>query len=99
MLRVIFSAAEALGLMLTLVPLLSFNVTLVFWISLTIFLTSVFVLSTGRSAPRIQSRGKGFVIANVTGVCLLASASIVHDQREEHLAQLRTADPDAYLTS
>lgn len=97
-LRVGVATAEALGLLVALVLLLSFNVSLVLWLSLAIFLVSAFVLITGRPAPRIHSRGKGFVIASVAGICLMASATIYQDQREAELAVLRSADPDAYLT-
>ncbi|MEM7747197.1 MAG: hypothetical protein AAF346_03030 [Pseudomonadota bacterium] len=66
-LRVGVATAEALCLFFALVLLLSVNVTLVLWLSLVVFLVSAFVLVTGRPVPRIQSRGKGFVIASVAG--------------------------------
>lgn len=97
MLRTFISAAEALGLMLALTMLLSVNVSLVLWLSLAVFLVSAFVLITGRPAPRIQSRGKGFVMAGVADIYLIVSATIYQDQREERLTALRSANPDAYL--
>ncbi|MEM7470268.1 MAG: hypothetical protein AAF340_02880, partial [Pseudomonadota bacterium] len=84
--------------MLALVLLLSVNVPLVQWLSLAIFLAAIFVLISGRPVPRIQSRAKGFVMASVAGICLIACATISQDQRDEGLAILRSADPDAYLT-
>ena len=98
MLRFFISAVEALGLLLALILLLEVNVSLVLWLSLAVFLVSAFVLVTGRPAPRIQSRGKGFVFASVAGICLMASATIYQEQREEYLSALRSVDPDAYLT-
>lgn len=98
MLRIFISAAKALGLMVALILLLSVNVSLVLCLSLAVFLVSAFVLITGRPIPRIQSRAKGFVMASVAGLCLMASATIYQDQREERLTALRSADPDAYLS-
>ncbi|MEM6901146.1 MAG: hypothetical protein AAF583_15425 [Pseudomonadota bacterium] len=98
MLRSFISVAEALGLMLALALLLSVNVSLVLWLSLAVLLASAFVLLTGRPIPRIRSRAKGFVMASVAGICLMTSATIYQDQREEHMTALRSADPDAYLT-
>ncbi len=96
-LRTGLAAVEALGLMLALVLLLSVSVPLVFWVSLAILLLSGFVLITGRPVPRIQNRFKGFVIAAIAGICLMASATIYQEQREERLAGLRSTDPDTYL--
>lgn len=97
MLRILISAAEALGLLVVLVLALSYSVLLVIWVSLGLLLTATFVLITGRKAPRIQSRGKALVVGSIAGVCLMASATIYLEQRDEHLALLREADPDAYL--
>jgi len=58
MLRILISAAEALGLLVVLVLALSYSVPLVIWVSLSLMLIAAFVLITGRKAPRIQSRGK-----------------------------------------
>lgn len=97
MLRILISAAEALGLLVGLVLALNYSVPLVIWVSLGLLLIAAFVLITGRRAPRIQSRGKALVVGSIAGVCLMASASIYQDQRDENLALLRASDPDAYL--
>ena len=97
MLRILISAAEALGLLVVLVLALSYSVPLVIWVSLALMLIATFVLITGRTAPRIQSRGKAIVVGSIAGVCLMASATIYQDQRDENLALLRETDPDAYL--
>lgn len=97
MLRILISAAEALGLLVVLVLALSYSVLLVIWVSLGLLLTTTFVLITGRKAPRIQSRGKALVVGSIAGVCLMASATIYQDQRDENLALLRATDPEAYL--
>jgi hypothetical protein len=97
MLRILTSAAEALGLLIVLVLALSYSVPLVIWVSLALMLIAAFVLITGRTAPRIRSRGKALVVGSIAGVCLMASATIYQDQRDENLALLRETDPDAYL--
>ena len=97
MLRILISAAEALGLLVVLVLALSYSVPLVIWVLLGFILIAAFVLVTGRTAPRIQSRGKALVVGSIAGVSLMASATIYQDQRDENLALLRTTDPDAYL--
>lgn len=97
MLRILISAAEALGLLIVLVLALSYSVPLVIWVSLGLLLIAAFVLITGRTAPRIQSRGKALVVGSIAGVCLMASVTIYQDQRGENLALLRANDPDAYL--
>lgn len=81
MLRVLISAAEALGLLVVLVLALSYSVPLVIWVSLGLLLIAAFVLITGRRAPRIQSRGKALVVGSIAGVCMMASATIYQDQR------------------
>jgi hypothetical protein len=97
MLRILISAAEALGLLVVLVLALSYSVPFVTWVSLALMLIAAFVLITGRTAPRIQSRGKALVVGSIAGVCLMASATMYQDQRDENLALLRETDPDAYL--
>lgn len=97
MLRILISAAEALGLLVVLVLALNYSVPLIIWVSLGLLLTAAFVLITGRTAPRIRSRGKALVVGSIAGVCLMASATIYQDQRDENLALLRETDPDAYL--
>ncbi|MEO0860064.1 MAG: hypothetical protein AAFY65_05580 [Pseudomonadota bacterium] len=97
MLRILISAAEALGLLVVLVLALSYSAPLVIWVSLGLLLIAAFVLITGRTVPRIQSRGKALVVVNIAGVCLMASATIYQDQRDENVALLRATDPDAYL--
>lgn len=97
MLRILISAAEALGLLVALVLALSYSVPLVIWVSLALMLIAAFVLITGRTAPRIQSRGKAIVVGSISGICLMASATIYQDQRDKNLALLRETDPDAYL--
>lgn len=97
MLRILISAAEALGLLVALVLAISYSVPLVIWVSLALMLIAAFVLITGRTAPRIQSRGKALAAGSIAGTCLMASATIYKDQRDENLALLRETDPDAYL--
>lgn len=97
MLRILISAAEALGLLVVLVLALSYSVPLVIWLSLGLLLIAAFVLITGRMAPRIQSRSKALVVGSIAGVCLMASATIYQDQRDKNFALLRETDPDAYL--
>jgi len=97
MLRILISAAEALGLLVVLVMALNYNVSLVVWLSLGVLLIAAFVIITGRTAPRIQSRGKALLVGSIAGVCMMASAAIYQDERDENLALLRTTDPDAYL--
>ncbi|MEL6694532.1 MAG: hypothetical protein AAFQ12_16125, partial [Pseudomonadota bacterium] len=97
MLRILISAAEALGLLVVLVLAFSYSAPLVIWVSLGLLLIAAFVLITGRTVPRIQSRGKALVVVSIAGVCLMASATIYQDQRDENLALLRATDPGAYL--
>ncbi len=81
MLRILISAAEALGLLIVLVLALNYSVPLVIWLSFGLLLVAAFVLITGRTVPRIQSRGKSLLIGSIAGVCLMASATIYQDQR------------------
>lgn len=81
MLRILISAAEALGLLIVLVLALNYSVPLVIWVSLGLLLVAAFVMFTGRTAPRMQSRGKALAIGSIAGVCLMASATIYQDQR------------------
>lgn len=97
MLRILISAVEALGLLVFLVLALLYSVQFVIWVSLGLFLVAAFVLLTGRTAPRIQSRGKALAIGVVAGVSSMASATIYQDERDEALALLRATNPDAYL--
>ncbi len=81
MLRILIFAAEALGLLMVLVLALNFSVPLVIWVSLGLLLVAAFVLFTGRTAPRIQNRGKALGVGSSAAVCLMASATIYQDQR------------------
>ena len=81
MLRILISAAEALGLLVVLLLALSYSVPLVIWVSLGLLLIAAFVLITGQKAPRIQSRGKALVVGSSAMVCMMVSATIYQDQR------------------
>lgn len=96
--RFFVSAAEVLGLFLALVLALNISVPMVVWLSLGILVVALFVLVTGRHVPRIGSRGKALAIISVAAICLIASATISQNQREERLVALRETDVDAYLT-
>ena len=95
--RVLVSAAEAIGLLFALVLTLNISVPMVIWTSLGFLLIATFVSITGKTVPRIRSRGKGLAIIFVSTTCLIASAKIYQNQREEYLSDLRQSDPDAYL--
>lgn len=97
MLRIFTSASEALGFLIVFVLAINYSVPLVIWVLLAILLVAAFVLITGRTAPRIRSRGKALAVGSIAGVCLMVSATIYQDQRDENLARLRATEPDAYL--
>ncbi len=97
MFRTFISFIEVLGLALVISLLLSTNLPMTVLISLLILLISSFVLVTGKKVPRIRTRGKGLAIACVSLFGLIFSMSVLYDQKEERLAELRSTDTEAYL--
>lgn len=67
-------------------------------IAILLFGVCVFTLLTGRGFPHFRHRGKALLFLTVTGFFAAQGATIVEQQRETYLAELRASDPAAYLT-
>jgi len=97
MLRFFVSVLEVIGLFIAFSVVQLYSLKAVVWLSMAMTLIGIYVLLTGKHAPRIRSRGKALAIVCVAGLCLLASSTKFQQEQEARLADLKTSDPVAYL--
>jgi hypothetical protein len=67
-------------------------------IAILLFCVFVFTLITGKGMPHFRHRVKALFFIIITAFFAIQGATIEEQQREAHLAELRTSDPVAYLT-
>lgn len=67
-------------------------------IAILLFCVFAFILLTGKGFPHFRHRGKALLVLTVTGFFAVQGATIVEQQREAHLTELRARDSAAYLT-
>jgi hypothetical protein len=63
-----------------------------------LFLVATFTLITGKGFPHFRGRGKALLFVLLSGFFVLSGAVVFDQEREAHFAELREADPVAYLT-
>lgn len=97
-LRFLISVAE-LGLMFVVLTLILIaSPFAAFVVALAVSFAGLVPAITGRGLPRLRGRIKGISAFAVAGIfALIASHANEADQRETRWAELRQADPEAYL--
>lgn len=94
--QIVMLELVALGVALYLIQQKSANAQTT--IAILLFCVFVFTLLTGKGFPHFRHRGKVLLLLAVTGFFAVQGATIVEQQRETHLAELRASDPAAFLT-